>query len=267
MTMTNDLARLPHRLTRTLRIEARRETVFAFFTDPVRWAAWWGAGSSIDPRPGGHVLIRYPDGTEAVGDVVEIAAPARIVFSYGYAKGTPIQPSGSLVTILLEDEDGATRLDLTHAFAEAGVRDHHVQGWRYQLSLFANAVAGEVHAGAADVVDRWFAAWSEPGDEQRESALRRLVTDDVRMKDQYSAIEGLAELLEHVAASRRFMPGISMHRAGEVRQCQGTAIADWLVQTPEGAQRGAGTNVFEFGGDGRLRSIVGFWRTASHSPS
>ena len=37
---------LAHRLDRTLVIQARRETVFQFFTDTPQWAAWWGAGST-----------------------------------------------------------------------------------------------------------------------------------------------------------------------------------------------------------------------------
>jgi len=36
----------------TVHIEAQPETVFSYFTDSVRWAAWWGAGSTIDARPG-----------------------------------------------------------------------------------------------------------------------------------------------------------------------------------------------------------------------
>ena len=31
----------------------------------------------------------------------------------------------------------------------------------------------------------------------------------------------------HLAAAQRFMPGIRLVRTGVVRQCQGTAIADW----------------------------------------
>ena len=46
--MTTTPANLPHRLDRTLLIQARRETVFRSFTDPVRWALWWGDGSTID---------------------------------------------------------------------------------------------------------------------------------------------------------------------------------------------------------------------------
>jgi uncharacterized protein YndB with AHSA1/START domain len=45
-------AALPYELKRVLVIQASRETVFRFFTDEARWAAWWGAGSTIDPRPG-----------------------------------------------------------------------------------------------------------------------------------------------------------------------------------------------------------------------
>ena len=59
-----------HHLDRTIDIHARPETVFRFLTDPARWASWWGAGSTIDARPGGRLLIRYPGGVEAAGEVV-----------------------------------------------------------------------------------------------------------------------------------------------------------------------------------------------------
>lgn len=51
---------LTHSLDRTVLIGATRETVFRFFTDNARWAAWWGAGSTIDPKPGGAVRIGTP---------------------------------------------------------------------------------------------------------------------------------------------------------------------------------------------------------------
>ena len=55
---------LTHLLERTLVIEATRTIVFQFFTDTARWAAWWGAGSVIDARPGGRMLIRYANGVQ-----------------------------------------------------------------------------------------------------------------------------------------------------------------------------------------------------------
>ena len=66
---------LPHHLDRTVVIEAPREIVFRFFTDQARWAAWWGAGSTIDAKPGGKLLIRYPEGTEVAGEVLEVVSP------------------------------------------------------------------------------------------------------------------------------------------------------------------------------------------------
>lgn len=257
-----DRASLVHHLDRSLVIKARRDTVFRFFTDPLRWAAWWGDGSTIEPRPQGLMRIRYPDGTEAVGEVVEVTPPERLVFTYGYAKGTPVPPGGSLVTITLEEHRDGTELRLTHAFAEPAVRDQHLQGWRYQLSLFANVVANEVHGGVADVIDRWFSAWSEPDDSLRESAVRRIASSDVRMRDRFSAIAGVDDLLAQLAAVKRFMPGIQLRRQGDVRQCQGLALADWVMVTSAGEQRG-GTNVFELAADGRIVSVTGFWAAPS----
>jgi uncharacterized protein YndB with AHSA1/START domain len=90
---------LPHLLNRTLTIRATRETVFRYFTDSTRWAAWWGAGSTIDPTPGGRVYIRHPGNVEVSGEVIELVAPERIVFTYGFNRGQPIPLGGSQVTI------------------------------------------------------------------------------------------------------------------------------------------------------------------------
>jgi uncharacterized protein YndB with AHSA1/START domain len=70
-----------------------------------------------------------------VGEVLEVEPPELIVFTYGYASGRMIPLGGSRVSIRLEAEPRGTRLHFLHEFAEAAVRDQHVQGWRYQLSL------------------------------------------------------------------------------------------------------------------------------------
>lgn len=254
----NTMTTLPHRLDRTVVIHATPEVVFRFFTDTPRWATWWGAGSTIDPRPGGQLRIRYPNGVEASGDVVEVDPPERIVFTMGYASGKPMPPGSSRVTIRLERERAGTRLHLTHEFAEAAVRDEHIQGWRYQLAVFANVVADEANAGAASAVDAWFSAWAEPDADVRARTLATVVNEDLRLRDRFSNIDGLADLLPHIAAAQRFMPGIRMQRRGDVRQCQGTVLADWIASGSDGQDRMRGTNVFVFGPDGRIETVTGF---------
>ncbi len=248
---------LPYALERLVVIGAPPETVFRYFTDSARWAAWWGAGSAIDARPGGRVLVRHPNGVEAVGEIREIRSPERIVFTFGYPGGKPMPPEGSLVTIGLEPHAQGTLLKLRHEFAEEGPRNDFVQGWRFQLSLFANAVANEVNAGAADAVDMWFALWTIPDEGSRAEAIARIASPEVRFRDRYSLLDGIEELAIHIGAAQRFMPGIRMERQGEIRHCLGTVLADWVVRTSDGSARMKGTNVFQIGPRGKIEAVTG----------
>jgi uncharacterized protein YndB with AHSA1/START domain len=249
---------LPYRLERTVVIKATPETVFRFFTDSARWSNWWGAGSTIDAQPGGKVYIRHPNGVESLGEVLEVHPPERIAFTYGFLSGKPIPPGSSRVTIRLEPDEAGARLHLVHEFADAAARDEHVQGWRFQLSLFANAVANEVFADAENVVDAWFGAWIVVEDRSRQDALAKIAAAGVRFRDRFSLLEGIADLSAHIGASQRFMPGIALRRKGRVRHCQGTVLADWMAVDGDGKEKMAGTNVFVFGPDGRIDSVTGF---------
>lgn len=247
------------RLDRTVVIHARPATVFEFFSNPPDWASWWGAGSTIDARPGGQLLIRHPNGVEVSGEVIDLRAPERIVFTYGYASGGPIPPGGSQVTIRLDSHPMGTLLQLTHEFTDAEARDHHVQGWRFQLSLFANAVANKINAAAADRVDRWFAAWSDPQKTSREATLAAIGTDQIGFHDRFSCISGVDDLKGHLAAVHVFMPGMRLERRGDVRHCQSRVLADWVALGADGQERGKGTNLFVFDADGRIAEVTGFW--------
>ena len=250
---------LPYRLDRTILIRASRDTVFAFFTDSERWASWWGAGSHIEGRPGGRMLIRHPNAVEASGEVLEVLAPERIVFTYGYESGPASPPGSSRVTIVLEACEQGTRLHLTHEFADGKARDEHEQGWRYQLAVFANVVTDLAHAGAMDTIDRWFAAWSEPDKGTRDRAVEGVTTLHVRVQDRYSLLDGRDDVLKHLDAIQRFMPGLTLQRDGVARHCQGTMLADWIARRKDGEEQGRGSNVFELDGSGQIVSVVGFW--------
>jgi len=249
---------LPYRLDRTVAIQARRETVFRYFTDSARWAAWWGTGSTIEARPGGKIYIRHPNGVEVIGEVLDLNRPERIVFTYGFASGAPVAPGGSRVTIRLDEDSGGTRLHLMHEFAEEAPRNEHIQGWRFQLSLFGNIVANEVHADASGLVDAWFQAWAERDESKRGEALSRIVLPAVKFRDRYSILEGTDDLMAHITAAQRFM-GLRMERRGNVRHCLGTVLADWVALDKDGSERATGTNVFLLNPDGRIDAVTGLW--------
>ena len=257
--MTTALKPMPHRLDRSVSIQAPPETVFRFFQDSERWAKWWGAGSTIDSRKGGEIYIRHPGNVESRGTILEIDPPRKLVFTYGFVGDKPIPVGSSRVTIQLHSLGEGTRLELTHELSDAGIRDEHVQGWRFQLSLFANAVADEVAANASRYVDLWFDTWSESDAVAREKMLREIATPGVRMQDRFSNLEGIDDVLPHLAAAQRFMPGLRMKRAGPIRHCQGMVVADWTVTGLDGAQRGSGTNVFVLSPRGRIEWVTGFW--------
>jgi len=251
---------LPFHLNRTVVIRASQQTVFRFFTDSARWASWWGAGSTIDASVGGKVYIRHPNGIESTGEVLEVRDPERIVFTYGFVSGKPMPPGASRVTIRLEPgldpRDAGTRLHLLHEFAEPGPRDEHVQGWRFQLSLFGNVAANEAQAGAQDVVDAWYGVWVNPDDRGRREKLAEFVTPAIQFRDRFSLLDGIDDLNAHIGASQRFMPGIALRRKGNVRHCQGTVLADWIAAGSDGVERMAGTSVFVFTPAGKIDSVI-----------
>src|SRR5262245_42080974 len=83
----------------------------------------------------------------------------------------------------------------------AAGRDEHVQGWRYQLSLFSNAVTNDANSGASASVDRWFAMWSEPDAGARERTLRDIAIPTVTFRDQFSLVDGIEDLVPHIGAA------------------------------------------------------------------
>jgi uncharacterized protein YndB with AHSA1/START domain len=248
---------LTHHLQRTVLIRATPETVFRFFTDSARWASWWGAGSTIDATPGGKVYIRHANGVEVLGEVLSVNPLSRIVFTYGYASGNPMPPGASRVTIDLQPDAEGTRLRLFHEFAEAAARDLHVQGWRFQLSLFGNVTCNEAFANATDTVDAWFAAWLMADQAGRDAELARIAMPGIVFRDRYSLLEGLEDVWAHIGAAQRFMPGMGLRRKGHVRHCQGTVLADWAAAGADGIERMTGTSVFLMNPDGRIESVTG----------
>ena len=78
-------------------------------------------------------------------------------------------------------------------------------------------------------------------------------------RDRFSLITGVDDLNDQIGAAQRFMPGIRLERRGDVRQCQGTVLAEGVALTKDNQERGRGTNVYAFGAGGKIESVTGFW--------
>lgn len=125
-------------------IAASPATVFGFFTDSERWAAWQGVGGTVDPRAGGALRVIMPDAAAASGQFIEVVPPRRIVFTWGWeGNEIPVPPGSSTVTIELEPADNGTLLRLTHSGLPADVAELHRKGWERYLDRLALRATGE----------------------------------------------------------------------------------------------------------------------------
>ena len=112
--------------------DAPRPLVFEAMTKPEHIRNWWGnlgPGYSVpvcevDLRVGGQwrFVNRTPKGEEAAfyGEYREIDPPGRVVFTEIFA---PFPDAVSIVTSVLTEEDGKTRLTATVEYPSREVRD------------------------------------------------------------------------------------------------------------------------------------------------
>lgn len=127
---------------REITVAARPETVFAYFIDPERIVRWMGTTAELDPRPGGVFRIDYNGKDVARGTFVEVDAPRRVVFTWGWeAAGDPTPPGGSTVEVTLTPDGESTRVHLRHVGLATDALDGHAEGWDYFLPTLATVAA------------------------------------------------------------------------------------------------------------------------------
>jgi uncharacterized protein YndB with AHSA1/START domain len=133
---------------REVRIAARPETVFDFFTDPEKQILWMGRRAELDARPGGIYRVEINDQATAKGEFVEIVAPNRVVFTFGWEgqeagggeHGVP--PGSSRVEVTLEPDGEGTLVRLRHFELPEEARAMHGQGWELYLARLEKAASG-----------------------------------------------------------------------------------------------------------------------------
>jgi uncharacterized protein YndB with AHSA1/START domain len=136
-------------LERELRIAARPETVFAFFTDPARMLRWMGKDVLLDPRPGGIFRNDVDGQYVARGEYLEVVPHSRVVFTWGWeGEGSETPPGASTVEVTLVADGEGTILRLRHSGLSAAERASHGQGWDHFLPRLAAVAEGREPADA-----------------------------------------------------------------------------------------------------------------------
>lgn len=128
---------------REVRIAARPEVVFGFFTEPEKMTRWKGIAASLDPRPGGIYRVDVNGRYVVRGQYLEIVPFSRVVFSWGWeGEGHPVPPGSSTVEVTLSPDGDGTLLRLRHLGLAEAMREEHAKGWDHYLARLMIAAPG-----------------------------------------------------------------------------------------------------------------------------
>ena len=128
-----------------LRIGARPETVWRYWTDPERLCQWWGTAADLDPRPGGTCVVELGRGGVMRGEYLELVPHERIVFTFGWdahPDAPDLAPGSSRVEITLTADGDDTILELRHTGLPPALAGEHRAGWGHFLSILSTAASG-----------------------------------------------------------------------------------------------------------------------------
>jgi len=127
----------------TVRIAARPQTVWRYWTEPERMCDWWAVAAEVDLRPGGLYWVDIAEGGTMRGEVVELVPYERFVFTFGWEKSNlapEIVPGSTVVEVTFVEEAGDTVMTLRHTGLPRTLIDSHHAGWGHHLPLLIAAV-------------------------------------------------------------------------------------------------------------------------------
>lgn len=124
-------------------VAAVPETVFPYFTDPVRYAQWMGTDVELDPVAGGVYSVSMREGLRTSGTFLEVDPPRRIVFTWGWQNQLDVPPGSTRVEVTLQQEGSGTRVTLRHHGLPTSTQvEHHRLGWDVYLGRLQQSVSG-----------------------------------------------------------------------------------------------------------------------------
>jgi uncharacterized protein YndB with AHSA1/START domain len=150
--MANTNTQSPMKLVVRRTLPAKRERVFAAWTQADQMRKWAGPGEvkaaevECDLRVGGKYRIGMlrPDGeTWYVGGIYrEIREPERISYTWRWEEENPADEFDTLVTVEFHERGEQTELVLTHeGFANEESRSGHEGGWGQAIDKLATLVS------------------------------------------------------------------------------------------------------------------------------
>jgi uncharacterized protein YndB with AHSA1/START domain len=127
-------------LVASVRIAARPDVVFGYFTDPAMITRWLAETATLDARPGGGFEIDVA-GNPVRGEFVEVDAPHRVVFTWGVEGEAGMPPGSTTVEVVLAADGEDTVVTLTHRGLTGDFRRSHEEGWNRRLGALAPVAA------------------------------------------------------------------------------------------------------------------------------
>lgn len=138
--MTSDPVRA-WAVTEEVLIAAAPKTVFDFFVDPLLMQTWMGDHAVLEPQAGGVFQVDIGR-NRARGTYVEVKAPERVVFTWGWEGSEAVPPGSSTVTFTFEPNGEGTLLRMVHEGLSAEESTRHRHGWLHYLGRLAVVAPG-----------------------------------------------------------------------------------------------------------------------------
>jgi uncharacterized protein YndB with AHSA1/START domain len=127
-----------------IRLEGSPEEVFPYLIESERYARWQGVRADLDPRPGGLYRVWMDADTVARGTYVEVDAPTRVVFTWGWEGDANVPPGSTTVSIALRPDGDGTILSLRHSGLPDGTSAAlHRDGWGSFTQRLATVLYGD----------------------------------------------------------------------------------------------------------------------------
>lgn len=95
----------------TRQIQAPAAEVYRALTNPTALRDWLCDAAESDPRPGGRIYLWWDSGFYAAGEYTALEPAKKIAYTWNGAR----EPSPTRVTFKLAEQDGGTRVVLTHS--------------------------------------------------------------------------------------------------------------------------------------------------------